>query len=289
MLTKLGAFIVALVIILLIVVCNLSNVPAGYVGVKFNKFGSDKGVDIQEVGPGRYWVGFNQELYTFPTFTQTATWQRKGDDPGEQLAFQSSQGLTVTADVGITYHIDPSKVTTVFTTYRKGTDEITDIVLRNLVRDALVRESSKLAIESIYSTDKTKLIDAVQAYVAVETAKVGIIVDKVYWIGELRLPDNVMKSINATVSAAQIGQQREAEVAQATAQANMKIQEARGEAESTKLKAQAEADAIKLRGDALRNNPGIAELNAIERWDGHLPVYMLGNGATPFITVPTNK
>lgn len=52
--------------------------------------------------------------------------------------------------------------------------------------------------------------------------------------------------------------------------------------------AKAEALAISLRGDALRNNPGVAELNAIQKWDGHLPQYQLG-GATPFVNIPAGK
>jgi len=47
----------------------------------------------------------------------------------------------------------------------------------------------------------------------------------------------------------------------------------------------AEAEAISLRGEALRANPEILRLNAIERWDGVLPRIMGEGGAVPFVDV----
>ena len=46
----------------------------------------------------------------------------------------------------------------------------------------------------------------------------------------------------------------------------------------------ADAEAIRMKGDALKDNPKLAELTAIEKWDGQLPQYMLGN-STPFINI----
>lgn len=50
-----------------------SKVPAGEVGVKVYLLGTDKGVDHEVLGPGRYWIGINQDLYLFPIFTQNYT------------------------------------------------------------------------------------------------------------------------------------------------------------------------------------------------------------------------
>ena len=114
-----------------------TKVPAGNVGIKVYLLGGDKGVDIEEKGPGRHWVGVNEEMYIFPTFTQNYTWAKDcqdGDCTNEELGFQTVEGLAVTADVGISYHIQPDKASLIFQKYRKGVDEITDIYLRNMVR-----------------------------------------------------------------------------------------------------------------------------------------------------------
>ncbi|WP_201314292.1 prohibitin family protein [Dyella sp. EPa41] len=268
---------------LLLAAC--SKVPAGNVGVKFQMYGDGKGA-LQELPPGRYWVGWGYEMYTFPTFTQTYTFTRsptEGRPTDESISFQTSQGLTVNADVGITYHIDPGKVTLIFQKYRKGIDEITDVYLRNMVRDALVKEAASLDIESVYGKGKANLIDAVQHDVSDEVGPVGIVVEKIYWIGELRLPENVVQSINAKIQATQMAEQRRNEVAQAQAEAQKVEAEAQGQAQARITIAEAEAKAIALKGEALRQNPHVVQMSAIEKWDGRLPTY--SGGALPFLRI----
>ena len=263
-----------------------SKVPAGNVGVKFQMYGDGKG-SLQELPPGRYWVGWGYEMYTFPTFTQTYTFTRsasEGRPVDESISFQTAQGLTVNADVGITYHIDPAKVTLIFQKYRKGIDEITDVYLRNMIRDALVKEASNLDIESVYGKGKASLIEAVQRDVSEEVSAVGIDVEKIYWIGELRLPETVVQSINAKIQATQMAEQRQNEVAQAKAEAEKVEAEAQGRAQAQLTIAEAEAKAISLKGEALRQNPNVVQMSAIEKWDGHLPTYS-GTGAVPFISL----
>jgi hypothetical protein len=40
------------------------------VGVKCYLLGKSKGVDAEALGVGRYYIGFQQELYLYPTFVQ---------------------------------------------------------------------------------------------------------------------------------------------------------------------------------------------------------------------------
>lgn len=49
--------------------------------------------------------------------------------------------------------------------------------------------------------------------------------------------------------------------------------------------AQGEATAIKVRSEALAKNPGLAAYEAVLKWDGKLPQYMLAGGALPFIDI----
>lgn len=260
-----------------------SKVPAGHVGVKVHLLGGSKGVDTEELGVGRYWVGWNEELFLFPTFTQNHTWTEK-----ERLAFQTVEGLAVSADVGISYHVNPAKVTAVFQKYRKGIEEITDIYLRNMVRDALVKRASALGIESVYGAGKASLIEQVQDDVAQQTGDIGIVIEKIYWVGELGLPDTVVGSINAKIQATQMAEQRRNEVAQAKAEAEKVVAAAQGDAQARLTVAQAEADAIRIKGEALRQNPGVVSLSAIEKWDGKLPVYSGAGDAVPFIQLPSH-
>lgn len=276
-----------LLVIMVTFLAACSYVEPGYVGIKVNKLGGDKGVNSQELGVGRYWIGMNEELYTFPTFSQSQMWTKAktdGSPNDDSFTFQTREGLSVNADLGITYAIDPSKVTVIFQKYRKGIDEITHVYLRNMVRDAIVTEASSRPIESVYGAGKAELIESVQRRVVAETQSIGIIIEKIYLVGDLRLPDVVTDAINAKIGATQKAAQRENEVAQSRAEAEKKIAEAKGEADSKLLVAEAEAKAIKIKGDALSQNPKLVELSAVEKWNGVLPTYMMGN-STPFVNI----
>ena len=193
-----------------------SDVPSGYVGIKVNLLGSEKGVDIQELGTGRYWIGVNEKLYTFPVFSQNQVWtkdQNEGSPNDDSVTFNTEEGLSVNTDIGISYSIDPKRVSLIFQKYRKGIDEITSIYMRSMVRDALVAEASVRSMESIYGRGKSDFIDSVQRRVIAQTEPLGIIVEKIYLIGELRLPPSIISSINAKIEATQKTAQRENEVA----------------------------------------------------------------------------
>jgi regulator of protease activity HflC (stomatin/prohibitin superfamily) len=288
------------VVLAVLMLSACSKVPAGNVGVKVYLLGGSKGVDTEELGPGRYWIGMNEELYLFPTFTQNYVWTREpvdengdgnlsdSDGIDESISFQTVEGLSVNADIGISYRIDPSKVPLIYQKYRKGIDEITDLYLRNMVRDALVTVSSTKKIETVYGAGKADLIASVEAAVRKQVEPLGIVVERIYWVGNLRLPDNVTASINAKIQATQMAEQRRNEVEQAKAEAEKARQTAQGEADAKLLIARAEAESIRIRGEALRDNPALVELNAVDKWDGKLPVTMMGGDTVPFIRVPKN-
>lgn len=265
-----------LVLSLMLFAFGCDKVPVGNVGILVHKLGGSKGVDSEEVGVGRVWLGINDELFTFPTYSQNESWVYVRDRKDESITFQTKEGLSVNADIGITYHIQADKVTNVFQKYRKGIDEISDVYLRNMVRDALVKEASTRPIESVYGEGKADLIEDVEKLVKSQVEDIGIIVEKINWMGDLRLPPTVVEAINAKIGATQKAAQRENEVAQAKAEADKVIETARGEAESKLAIARAEAQAIDIKGKALRDNPNVIELNKIEKWNGELPQYMAG-------------
>lgn len=272
---------IALLSVAVIGMTGCDRVEPGYVGIKVNKLGDDKGVG-EVVGVGRQWTGINTEVYVFPTFKQMKTY----DEP---FIFQMSDGTTIEYGVGVAYTVDPAKVTTVFQTYRKGVDDITNTDLRQKISDGLNKLSSRMSTDKFIDGGKATLLEDVLKEIQADLGPVGIKVMSLSWTGKPIYPNTVIESINAKVTANQKTLQRVQEVQQSTAEANKKIEEARGESESIRLRAEAEAQSINTRGDALRKNPEIMQLEAINKWDGKTPVYMAGGSNTPFITLPVPK
>lgn len=277
----------------LLLLSNCSSVPAGNVGVKIDLYGNDKGVSEQILPVGRYYIGFGEELYKFPTYLQNHTWK-----DNESFSFQTREGLAVNADIGISYAVLPDKVAKIFQTYRRGIEEITDTFIRNQVRDALVSVASTKSIEYVYGEGKAELMKSVESIVR-EQNKDLFTISQIYWIGELRLPDSVKEAINAKVGATQKAILRENEIQQTKAEAQKAIEEARGlaesklmnakaEAESVKIRGEAEADAIEAKSKALNASPQLVQYEIARNWDGHLPTMMTGN-SVPMIRLPEQK
>ncbi len=268
-------YLIALILLPMLFLTGCDNVPAGNVGVQVERYGDDRGVNIQVKTPGRYFNGPNVDMFIFPTFTQSKVWDNRKDEEevgaDESFTFQTVEGLSVNTDLGISYFITPENTAKVFQKYRKGVDEITSVYLRAMVRDALNRAGASVAVEDAYGKGKAALQDAVEADVKKRAAEVGITVEKVYFVNQMRLPAAVMESINGKIAATQIAQKKENELRAAEADAAKAVAQARGEAE-----------AARIRGEALRTNPQVLEQLALEKWDGKLPQYM-GSGSVPFI------
>lgn len=271
-----------------------SSVGAGYAGVKVYTLGSERG-DIEILGTGRYWIGMNEELYLFPLYQQNYTWIKpeKGNAPDESITFQTIEGMQVNADMGISFTVQKDKLEKIFTTYRRGVEEITDTFLRNHVRDALNAAGSKLTVESVYGSGKTDLMAEVKRVVKDKVEPIGIQVDEIYLIGSFRLPPQIVEALNNKMAATQRAQQRENEVAEATAEANKAVAKSKGEAESARIRAEqealskvitaeAEAKANRVLAESLSQN--LIEYERVKKWNGQLPTTALGSNTSVLLS-----
>lgn len=266
--------------------CN--RVPAGYRGVIVNLYGSEKGVSEESVGVGRYYLGWNKELYLFPTFLQNYSWTKE-----QSITMQTSEGLSISTSAGITYKISPENVVKVFQKYRLGIKEITNSFLHNQVRDAMNEVASTMTVEQIYGAKKELFISKVNGIVKKEALANGIEVDKIYLVGSFQLPESVVSSINSKIQATQNAMKVENEVATARAEAQKTIVDAKAHAEREIIQAQANARRITLNAEAQAKankilaeslTPYFVDYEAIMKWDGRLPSTNASN-SMPFINI----
>ncbi|WP_277592946.1 SPFH domain-containing protein [Pseudomonas chlororaphis] len=262
---------------LLAITAGCSKVPAGYTGVIVNLMGNEKGVAPTETSVGYKWLTWNEELFLFPTFNQNINIGT--------VTFQDKDGMKISTPIGMTLRAKPGAAPLLFQTYRKSMDEIVQVNVPQVIRTAFNNTASKLTAEEIYGPNKERFLKDVEARVRDHFDSKGIIVESLYLNGEIGLPEKVVAALNLKIEATQKTAQRQNEVAQVIAEADKAREEAKGLKDAAVLRAQGEAESLNIRGQALRNNPGVVELNAIEKWDGKLPVYMTSGSATPFIGV----
>lgn len=251
-------------------------ISPGYVGVVVDLMGDSKGVESKELHVGMHWIAPWKSVYQFPIFEQNDTWE--GDHYG--FSFQTSEGMAVSADIGITYHLRPESIPLIFQRYRRGMDEITHVFIRNYIRDAINKSASKTKIEDLYS-GKESFFEDVEKHVRDDLAPIGIEISRIYLIGRFHFPQTVIAALNSKIEAMQRAQQRENELREAEAEAKKQVAKAEGQAKCAILQAESEAKANLVLSKSV--TPELIQWQAVQRWDGKLP--HVNGGALPFIEV----
>jgi regulator of protease activity HflC (stomatin/prohibitin superfamily) len=259
----------------LIGVFSIKTISPGYVGVVVDMLGDSKGIENKEIHVGMHFIPPWKNVYQFPIFEQNNTWE--GNHEG--FNFQTSEGMAVSADVGITYHLRPECIPTVFQRYRRGMDEITNVFIRNYIRDAINKSASKTKIEDLYS-GKESFFEDVEMHVRSDLQPLGIELSRIYLIGRFHFPQNVIDALNSKIEANQRAQQRENELREAEAEAKKQVAKAEGQARCVILQAESEAKANLVLAKSV--TPELIQWQAVQKWDGILPNVTSG---TPFINL----
>jgi regulator of protease activity HflC (stomatin/prohibitin superfamily) len=251
------------------------RISPGEVGVVVNLFGSSKGVEEEELSIGVHFVPPWKSVYRFPVFEQNYQWVKE-----DAFVFQTSEGLSVKSEIGITFNLMQDKVHELFCKYRRGMEEITHLFIRNNVRDAVNRYAAKLKIEDLYGPKKEEFFSGIKEELNRELASLGFNISHIYIIGQFEVPDTVRGALNKKIEAIQRAQQRENELREAEAEARKEVATMEGIAKSKVLKAEADAKANDLVSKSLTKQ--LLEWEAIKKWDGKLPNALGGNNM-PFL------
>lgn len=97
--------------------------------------------------------------------------------------------------------------------------------------------------------------------------------------------DSIEAKVKAEQDALRAENEKKKQVTQAEANRDAHKAETDGVAYGIEVQSKAEAAAIQRKADALRANPNLVQLNAVDKWNGILPQYMSGNAPIPFIHV----
>lgn len=127
------------------------------------------------------------------------------------------------------------------------------------------------AVELI--SNRNKATADIEAAIKAALADRNVSVSK-FEITNIDYNDEFEKAVEAKVTATERAKEAENKTRQVQEEAKQRI-----------ISAEAEARSMQIRSEALTQNHGLVEYEAVHKWDGKLPQYMLGNGALPFINV----
>lgn len=268
-----------------------AKVPAGYEAILVNQY-SQAGVQDTPLVTGRVWYNpFTQDLVKYPVYVQT-----KDYDPFEVTA---KDGSKFTVDPTISYRIEVGATPIIYQKYRKDIDQITDVVMLQMVKDSFRVVLNKYSTDEMIS--KAGEIDNELSKTLMEGTKWEKIVIERLTSG-LKYPQSITDAIANKNKAVQEAQQVENELRKAEAQARItkqnaesqaaaKVAEAEGNAKAKLIESEANAKSIEIQSKAIQSQGGedYVKLQWIEKvgsnWNGALPSTTLGNDMNMYLNM----
>lgn len=181
----------------------------------------------------------------------------------------------------LNYNLDPA---TVIETYQTVGQDWAGKLVGQVVHESIKREFGQHeAVDIIAQRDKASR--AIEAEVKEKLALRHVAVTG-FQLTNIDYTPEFEHAVEQKVIAQQKAIEEQNRTVQIREQANQQVETAKGNAEATITNAKAEAESIRIRAQALEQNAKLVEWEAVQKWDGKLPVYSLGS-ATPFIQLPS--
>jgi regulator of protease activity HflC (stomatin/prohibitin superfamily) len=241
-------------------------VPAGHVGVVFNVIG---GVQQEEVGEGVHVVvPVLQQVTLYDTRQQELTLARAR---GDQITARSSEGLEIVVDVTVLYQIVGSEAARLHQDIGTSYEEIrVRPEVRSQIRDGI----SEFDAANLISSERDDLQRMIEENLVAALEEDNIRILSVL-LREVSIPEAITRAIEEKQAAEQQVAVEENRRKQSEIAAQRRVIEATGERDAAVAKAEGEAEALRLRGQALRENPQIIQLEVAQRLAPTLQTIML--------------
>jgi prohibitin 2 len=231
------------------------TVGAGEKGVKLHW----KAVTGEVLGEGLYFKN------PFSESVEIVSVQTEKEELTTSAASKDMQ--SVSAVVALNYHLDPSAVGKIYQQYRH---DVKPRVITPAIHEGVKAATARFTAEELL-TKREQVRDEIVKNIHEKLSAEGIVVD-----GFNIIDFDFSKSFNEAIEAKVTAEQN------ALASKN-KLEQVKYEAQQAVEQAKGRAQAISIESEALKSNPQVLELRAIEKWDGHMP--QVTSGATPFISL----
>lgn len=250
---------ITLVLLLIAGSCSsVSVVETGHRGVK-TVFGKVTGDPVPE---GIY---FNSPFSTAIHQIDIRTQRLDGDTQAYTKDVQTASMKYV-----VNYSVDPTKAGEIYKTVGTSyAEKLIPPMVEGSIKSALGRWE---AVELIANREKARA--EVQSFLTTQLAPRGIIVEG-FQIMNIDYSKQFEEAVEAKVVAVQSAEQAHNKTVQVQEEANQRL-----------IAAKADAEAMKIKSEALSQSPALVNYEAVQKWNGILPQYVLG-GAIPMLNMNT--
>ncbi len=189
---------------------------------------------------------------------------------------------TVSTEVTVNYRPSP---TSVHTLYKEVGLDYENRVIQPAVEEVVKQVTARYNAEELI-TKRPQVKADIETEITTRLNVYNINTD-VISITDFQFSPLFAQAIESKVEAEQKAQKAENDLIRIEVEARQLAAQAEGLAAANIAEAQGEAEAIKVINEALSNNPHYLDWLKTQAWDGKLPL-VVGEGGTPFISIPTN-
>ena len=170
--------------------------------------------------------------------------------PDDSLTALTSDGLPVTLDLSVRFHIDPASV---WRLHQQIGPDFVDRVVRPQARSIARMTFAGFPVIDVYSGKRQAIVDEISAQLREKFQQNYLVLDEVL-LRDIRFPPEFQATIEQKQVAEQASQQMVYELQRAELEKQQKIVQAQGEAE-----------AIRKTADALSKNPQLIQYEYVQR------------------------
>jgi prohibitin 2 len=189
---------------------------------------------------------------------------------------------TVQTTVTVNYHADQERVHIL---YKEIGLDYENRVIQPAIEETVKQVTANYNAEELIT--KRPLVKADIENAIRERLDVFNVKTEVISITDFDFSDLFSKAIESKVEAEQKAQKAENDLIRIEVEARQLEAQAEGLASANIAEARGESEAISIINQALSNNPYYIEWLKTQAWDGKLPL-VVGEGSTPFISIPTS-
>jgi regulator of protease activity HflC (stomatin/prohibitin superfamily) len=203
----------------------------------------------------------------------------------------TKDGIKMGFDVSVSWRIMPEEASWIYSnvTENEGGDKgryiwLEENVIRAKLKSALALTVSNYTPIEVYSVKREEIQNHIVKRMREEMLQYRLVVEQLD-LREVFYNPEYEQSINAKKLAEQevlrlfeVTKQKEEQLKQSEIDKNIAIQMAEGEAK-----------ALQIKGSSIAQNPKIIQLEWINKWNGELPTYMMGDGQGVILNLPKSE
>jgi regulator of protease activity HflC (stomatin/prohibitin superfamily) len=251
-----------------------------------------RGVDDEELHTGWHFIMPWNTVHIMDKTVWVYTCAQSSDEGSKPNAdaiwAPTKDGIKMGFDVSVSWRIIPTEASWLYqnVTENDGGNSgrylwLEENVIRPKLKSAMALTVSNYTPIEVYSTKREEIQTNVIQRIVKEVEGYKLKIEQVdlrevYYNSDYEAAINNKKlAEQEALRLVEVTKQKEEQLKQSEIEKNIAIQRAEGEAK-----------ALSIKGTSINQNPKIIQLEWINKWDGKLPTYMLGNGQNVILGLP---